>query len=137
MSRIQRIHLRRDYEIVFREPADRMRPEREGHPAVGNCDVGMMVLLFRDFRDSLHEVYRLNKVFEFPLPLDGFPVIPNPPPRSLFQQGVCFLERERQCSPFAGDAFFAEESIDHDSILPLPSSFDELRTGSLRARAVR
>src|SRR5262245_27097084 len=50
------------------EPADRVRPEDELHFVPVDRDVGMMTLLFRQSRDAVDELHRLDEVSKLETP---------------------------------------------------------------------
>ncbi len=68
---IQRANQAREFNIVFRDAADGVRPQRQRDFAEADFDVGMMIVLFGEVGDLIDELHRGAKRGEFIRAVNG------------------------------------------------------------------
>jgi hypothetical protein len=109
------VDLRRHDEIVFVQPLDLLRPQRNRRIAPPERDVRVMTLLLGEAADPVDEAQRCREVRELEGPRDPRRVVDEILVRRLTMQGFGFLARQRRNSAAARGAPFGKRSF-HDAI---------------------
>src|SRR5262249_4454554 len=103
-------------EVVFVEAFDFVSLEDDAGVAPAEGDVGVVVFVFGEGADAIHEGERLGEVGEAEAPFDlGRPIV-EAPARGLGEEPVGVFTGKRRDPAAAGDALFRRER--HETVLP-------------------
>ena len=90
----QLIDLRRQDEIVLRQPADRVRPQFDPYVAVAfDVQVRVMAIGLGQFGTAIEKLHAGHEVFHFPILANPLAIVRDPPAWKLLQLLPGFLRR--------------------------------------------